>query len=155
VLTDDEFCLEAKNAGQPNRFKSRAADEANLPSSPGEKAGRAVDCVGVRQEEDDWAPDVDEDEVSETILSASAGGVLKVDEVSGTSKLGFSFLVPIVTGIKDCCSRRAAVLLPTRQGGGGEAVVPGVTTVADVGGGGRGRADANFASCAETNEVTR
>ncbi len=155
MLTDEECCLEAKNAGQPNRFKSLVAHEANLPSSPGEKAVRALDGLGVRQEEDDWAPDVDKDEVSETILPASARGVLKVDEVSGTSKLGFSFLVPSFTGIKDFCSRRAKVLLPTRQGGREGAVVPGATTVADVGGGGRGRADANFASCAETKEVTR
>jgi hypothetical protein len=47
------------NADQPNRCKSLAAQEANLPSSLGEKVGRVKDVLGVGQGVDDMVLDDD------------------------------------------------------------------------------------------------
>ncbi len=59
--------MEAVKAVQPSRFKSHAAREANLPSSPGEKAGRVNEGFGAREEEDDVVGDDDECE-DETLM---------------------------------------------------------------------------------------
>jgi hypothetical protein len=57
------------NAAQPSRFKSHAARVANLPSLPGEKAGRVNEGFGAREEEDDTVVDNDEGEDGTVMLS--------------------------------------------------------------------------------------
>jgi hypothetical protein len=54
------------NAAQPSRFKSHAARVANLPSSPGEKAGRVNEGFGAR---DDTVVDDDEGEDGTVLLA--------------------------------------------------------------------------------------
>jgi hypothetical protein len=53
------------NAAQPSRFKSHAARVANLPSSPGEKAGRVNEGFGAR----DTVVDDDEGEDGTVLLA--------------------------------------------------------------------------------------
>jgi hypothetical protein len=62
------------NAAQPSRFKSHAARVANLPSSPGEKAGRVNAGFEAREEEDDIV--VDDDEGEDGTLMVSHDGVV-------------------------------------------------------------------------------
>jgi hypothetical protein len=70
------------------------------------------------------------------------------------------FLAPNVMGLGELCDRPARALLPPRQGGRLVAaatdvgIVTGVVSAAGPGGAGRGRAEANFASWADTKVDT-
>jgi hypothetical protein len=115
------------NLCQPNRLRSIAAWVANLPSSPGEKAGwvwLGFKVFGVAHGEGTRCVDS-----VEVMLSASPIGELvlvRLDKTFGT-KLSLSFLVPSLIGIGELNNHPVLALLPDRQGGSPMEGAPGNT----------------------------
>jgi hypothetical protein len=143
---------------------------ANLPNSPGEKeegTGFEGACVDEEWEVvDEWVEDSDKRSLFGTARgreeTARQAVALRGDDIGGTSKQRFSFLVPS-NGTKDLSNRPEIVLLPHRQPRNGGcpgadtdpcgvrvAMVPDVPVVATGG----NTAD-SLASCVEMKVTTR